>query len=81
MPPKMMIETPLPIPSWVMICPSHMASIVPAVSVRMMATVASGYWANPNSFSTWVPLAALANNEDWPKACSAANGIVKMIVY
>ena len=32
MPPKMMIEMPLPMPSWVMIWPNHMAIIVPVVS-------------------------------------------------
>ena len=36
MPTKMISETPLPTPYSVINSPSHMAMIVPAVSVRMM---------------------------------------------
>ena len=80
MPPKMMIETPLPMPSSVMIWPSHMASIVPAVSVKTIEPPSpAGTGRNPNSVSTGSPLPALASSDDWPNACSAASGMVRIV--
>ena len=51
-PPKMMIETPLPMPSSVMICPNQMANMVPAVSEARITAVCSGYVVMPNSEMT-----------------------------
>ncbi len=82
MPPKMMIEIPFPIPSSVMIWPSHIASMVPAVMEAMITNVCNGYCPMPNSANT-APLPPLgrASNDAWPYACNAAIGIVSQLVY
>ena len=47
MPPKMIIEIPLPMPYWLISSPIQMSSIVPAVIVIMIESVPSGFTSKP----------------------------------
>src|SRR5579884_192474 len=80
MPPKMMIEIPLPIPYWVISSPIQINSTVPAVIVMMIASVPSGFTPKPKSLMIGCGALALSRF-GVPQAWRAASGTVSQCVY
>ena len=72
MPPKMMMDTPLPMPRSVISSPSQTHTIVPAVSDAIMATVSSAPACNT---PPW-----LRSSCNWANPCNAASGTVSQCV-
>jgi hypothetical protein len=75
-PPKMMIETPLPIPFWVINSPSQISSMVPAVMEIRIARVPRISWSKPKAGRMGCWLVALRNCTV-PKAWRKASGTVR----
>ena len=78
MPTKMISDTPLPTPYSVISSPSHIAMIVPAVSVRMMLISVA-----PDGLAMIAPSCVtdgLVNSARYPKAWSIASGTVSQRV-
>ena len=65
MPPKMMTETPLPMPFSVINSPSQTRNIVPAARVRRVESVPIGWLMMPKSWTTSPPLCPLMKTI-WP---------------
>ena len=75
MPPKMIIETPLPIPSSVMIWPNHMAIIVPAVKRQDDArSLPADTVLKPNSVTTGPGLGRIGRGQQRSLAKSLQRG-------
>ena len=75
MPTKMISDTPLPTPYSVISSPSHMAMIVPAVSVRMMLISVAAL-----GLEMIGPVLGLVNSARYPNAWSMASGTVSQRV-
>ena len=77
MPPKMIIDMPLPIPFSVISSPNQISSIVPATMLMMIDSVGRGALIRLKLGIT--PNWLLASNEPVPSACNAANGTVSPV--
>ena len=79
-PPKMIIEMPLPTPYWLISSPIQISSSVPAVIVIMIESVPSGFIAEPEVRDDRLAGEVAFRSCGVPYACASASGTVSQWV-